>query len=35
MLRGRALRVVALGLGVASVLLCPLLWELARALREG
>jgi hypothetical protein len=34
-LRGRILRVVALGLGVASVLLCLLLWELARALREG
>jgi hypothetical protein len=34
-LRGRTLRVVALGLGVASVLLCLLVWELARALREG
>jgi hypothetical protein len=34
-LRGRALRIVALGLSAASVLVCLLLWELARALRNG
>jgi hypothetical protein len=33
--RGRALRALALGLGVASALLCLLLWQLARALRGG
>lgn len=34
-LRGRVLRALALGLGAASALLCLLLWQLARALREG
>lgn len=33
-LRGRALRALALGLGLASGILCLLLWQLAQALRE-